>query len=72
MNELIKCAMCGEKFEEDSMHDVDEGKVCNECFEDCYFTCSKCGWDLHLDRLTPHAEPEDNICCDCYEFTGDE
>ena len=65
MSEQLTCFHCGAKLTEDSMHELDDHLMCDECFEELTTICDCC-----LDRIW-RAESEGNrvltLCHYCYE-----
>ena len=62
--ELEECTMCGKQTEDLTVID-DETRVCEECLDDNFFACAKCG-NYWLSDPDIYVETEDGeLICPC-------
>lgn len=63
------CADCGSIVRESNMIWVnsDTGYVCEDCFENNYFTCEACLENFHNDYLRYSEDRDACYCLDCYD-----
>lgn len=76
-DELIVCAECGAKFEEDDTICYGTEQYCVECHDDLFPPCSDCGRAIPKDELTAVAgedycesclDDKFYLCSDCEEY----
>tara|TARA_R100001594_G_scaffold133_1_gene602 strand:+ start:542 stop:1981 length:1440 start_codon:yes stop_codon:yes gene_type:complete len=64
--EYHHCELCDYKNEdEDYLIYVDDYKVCQDCYDEHYFTCYNCDESTHDDNH--HTVDNEDWCQDCYE-----
>ena len=59
------CADCGEEFAESAMREVDGEWYCEDCFDERFTVCARCGEIIEQDEayFSPDGEP---YCEDCF------
>ena len=66
MEEKFVCEICGKEVEESNIHDVDEGNICDDCYNENYMECDCCGKVYHKDELEK-TECGEFVCQDCID-----
>lgn len=59
---LVTCDECGNLVPAYTIRCVDDNALCQECFDDSFFVCRRCGETVLLDD---ESSDYDNVCIDC-------
>lgn len=61
------CNVCGERAPIEQIHDLDGEYICDDCFNENYFTCDICGAIERIDDEHWDDDREASICDDCWD-----
>ena len=73
--EMVECSDCGENHEiDDSLEIHDSEIICQDCYDNSYFTCESCNDIHHIDHS--YTSPSDSYYCedcryDCFTYCDD-
>lgn len=60
------CCRCGDPIDSDEGYNSDDGRLCESCYRDYYFTCCACGEVHHQDD--ERIAEDDSYCPDCFDM----